>query len=47
MARVTNNRTFVDVGDDDRSVLLTRMLTQHARSGLFNNVDYYYRLLAL
>jgi hypothetical protein len=46
MARVTNNRTFVDVGDDDRSGTIDENADPTRTERLFNNVDYYYRLLA-
>lgn len=46
MAKITNNRTFVDVGDDDRSGTIDENPDPTRTERLFNNVDYYYRLLA-
>ncbi len=46
MARVTNNRTFVDVGDDNRDGVVEDHPDPTRTERLFNNVDYYYRLLA-
>ncbi|MCS7177589.1 MAG: hypothetical protein NZ960_08290 [Candidatus Kapabacteria bacterium] len=46
IARITNNRTFVDVGDDDRSGTVDDNPDPARTERLFNNVDYYYRLLA-
>ena len=46
IARITNNRTFVDIGDDDRSGTVDDNPDPTRTERLFNNVDYYYRLLA-
>ncbi len=46
MAQVTNNRTFVDIGDDNRNGVVDEHPDPTRTERLFNNVDYYYRLLA-
>jgi hypothetical protein len=44
---VTNNRTFLDVGDDNRDGVISRDEDLRRREEILNNVDYYYRVLAL
>lgn len=46
MKRITNNRTIVDIGDDNRdnSIFTSPDPTKSER--IVNNVDYYYKLLA-
>lgn len=46
MARVTNNRTFVDIGDDNRDGTITYDEDAQKTEKLINNVPYYYLLLS-
>lgn len=44
---VTNNRTFLDVGDDNGDGVISQDEDLRRREEILNNVDYYYRVLAL
>lgn len=46
MARITNNRTFFDVGDDNRDGYILPDPDPTKTEKLINNIDYYYRVLA-
>ncbi len=46
MDSITNHRTFIDLGDDDRDGVITEDPNPLKTEKLLNNVDYYYRLLA-
>lgn len=44
---VTNGRTFLDVGDDNGDGVISQDDDLRRREEILNNVDYYYRVLAL
>ncbi len=46
MAKVTNNRTFLDYGDDNRDGRVEPNANPAKTEKLLNGVDYYYRILA-
>ncbi len=46
MRRITNNRTFFDIGDDNRSGKINTNEDPAKTEKLINNVDYYYKLLS-
>jgi hypothetical protein len=46
MKEFTNNRTFVDVGDDDDNGTITQTNNPASTEKLINGIDYYYRMLA-
>lgn len=46
MARITNNRTFFDVGDDNRDGYINPDADPTKTEKLINNIDYYYKVLA-
>lgn len=46
MAKITNNRTFIDVGDDDGDGVITTDKDLTKTEKLINSVDYHYRVLA-
>lgn len=46
MDSITNHRTFIDVGDDDNDGNITTTPNLDATERIFNNVDYFYRLLS-
>lgn len=46
MRQVTNNRTFVDIGDDNRDGIISLDENPAKTEKLINNIPYYYRLLA-
>lgn len=46
MDSITNHRTFIDVGDDNQDGSITSSTKVEATEKIFNNVDYYYRLLS-
>ncbi len=43
---VTNNRTFIDIGDDNRSAMVTSNVDITKTERMINNIDYYYKLLS-
>lgn len=43
---VTNGRTFIDIGDDNRDAKLTKNLDPTKTEGLINNIPYLYSLIA-
>ncbi|MCX7930285.1 MAG: hypothetical protein N2663_06160 [Chlorobi bacterium] len=43
---VTNNRTLLDVGDDNRDGVISQDEDLRRREEILNSVDYYYRVLA-
>jgi hypothetical protein len=46
MDSITNNSSFVDIGDDNGDGTVTEEINPIKTEKLLNNVDYYYRLLA-
>lgn len=46
MKEVTNDRSFLDIGDDNRNQLLELSDDPDRTEKLINNMDYYYRILA-
>ncbi|PKL86547.1 MAG: hypothetical protein CVV22_00165 [Ignavibacteriae bacterium HGW-Ignavibacteriae-1] len=46
MARVTNNRTFFDVGDDNQDGYISPDADPTKTEKLINNIDYFYKVLA-
>ncbi len=46
MAEQTNNRTFIDIGDDNKDGKLEKNTDPAKNEGLTNNVPYYYKVLA-
>ncbi len=46
MTRITNGRTFVDIGDDNRNGMLRPDPDPEKSELLINNIDYYYKVLA-
>ncbi|MBS1536561.1 MAG: hypothetical protein JST20_02285 [Bacteroidetes bacterium] len=46
MDSITNHRTFIDLGDDDKDGVINEDPNPVKTEKLLNNVDYYYRLLA-
>jgi len=46
MAMITNNRTFFDVGDDNRDGYIMADPDPTKTEKLINNIDYFYRVLA-
>lgn len=46
MARVTSNRSFYDVGDDNRNGYIEANADPTKTEKLINNVDYFYKVLA-
>ena len=47
MAEITNNRTFVDIGDDDGDAYFTLNDDIGKTEKIFNNVEYYYKILSI
>ncbi len=46
MSKITNNRTFIDIGDDNKDGLLRPDPDPAKSEVLINNVDYFYKVLA-
>jgi hypothetical protein len=46
MAEITNNRSLLDIGDDNRNQLIEANEDPAITERLLNNMDYYYRMLA-
>ncbi|HYF02296.1 MAG TPA: hypothetical protein VEC36_02890, partial [Patescibacteria group bacterium] len=46
MKEITNNRTFVDIGDDDGNGVVDETNSIVTTEKLINGLDYYYRILA-
>lgn len=46
MKEITNNRSFVDIGDDNGDGVITYDANPSYTEKLLNNVEYYYKLLA-
>ncbi|MCX7880678.1 MAG: hypothetical protein N2517_08450 [Ignavibacteria bacterium] len=46
MADITNNRTFYDIGDDNRDLVVSYNDNPVKTEKIINNVDYYYKLLS-
>ncbi len=46
MARITNNRTFTDIGDDNRDNVMTATDDFDDTEKLINNTPYFYRVLS-
>jgi len=47
MAKITNNRTFIDIGDDNNDGVITTNDDPTKTEKLINNIPYYYKILAL
>src|SRR5690606_7593307 len=47
MAKITNNRTFIDIGDDNDDGVITTNDDPTKTEKLINNIPYYYKILAL
>lgn len=43
---VTNNRTFIDIGDDNRSAKVSTSLDPSLTEQMINNIDYYYKIIS-
>ncbi|MES2767043.1 MAG: hypothetical protein V4642_14305 [Bacteroidota bacterium] len=46
MKKITKNRTFVDIGDDNKNGLVDATADENTTETLVNGLEYYYRLLA-